>query len=159
MELANILADNQEFLKINNIEKAMGLNKTALVRMIARKEIPEKHKKQIEDWWCEFTKSISASKNIIDYKKPDQKDFDGKEKLTDYSNKLSEIDPKAGDIFEAEKILHKGVIENIKSNYTINTKIDKEEKKHKLWKQGDPAECSNAFYLRYGARTYDEIEK
>lgn len=49
--------------------------------------------------------------------------------------------------------------EQPKTNYSINTEIDKEEKKHKLWKEGDPTEGSNAFYLRYGSRTYDEIEK
>lgn len=32
-----------------------------------------------------------------------------------------------------------------------------ETKVHKLWKQGDPSEGSNAFYLRYGVRYYDEI--
>lgn len=32
-----------------------------------------------------------------------------------------------------------------------------ENKNHKLWQQGDPSEKSNAFYLKYGAFTYDEI--
>ena len=59
MNIAKILADNQDYLKINNIEKAMGLKKTALVRMIARKEIPEKHKKSIEDWWGKFIDALS----------------------------------------------------------------------------------------------------
>lgn len=31
--------------------------------------------------------------------------------------------------------------------------------KHKLWKKGDPAENTNSFFLRYGAFTYDQIEK
>lgn len=37
--------------------------------------------------------------------------------------------------------------------------IDKKNKRHPLWKQGDPPEGSNAFFLRKGAFTYDEIEK
>jgi hypothetical protein len=57
--LAEILADNLDFLKINNIEKAIGLKKTALVRMIARKEIPEKHKEQLENWWNKWHTSIN----------------------------------------------------------------------------------------------------
>lgn len=32
-------------------------------------------------------------------------------------------------------------------------------KKHKLWKEGDPPEKTNAFFLRYGVFSYDEIEK
>jgi len=65
MELAKILADNLEYLKINNIEKEMGLKKTALVRMIARKEIPEKYKKQIEDWWIKWTVSLLHKKETV----------------------------------------------------------------------------------------------
>lgn len=36
-------------------------------------------------------------------------------------------------------------------------KYPAEATKHKLWKQGDPPEGSNSFYLRYGAFTYDQI--
>lgn len=32
-------------------------------------------------------------------------------------------------------------------------------KKHKLWKEGDPPEGTNAFYLRKGCRTYEQLEK
>lgn len=57
-EIAKILAANLEYLKVNNIEKAMGLNKTALVRMIARKEIPEKHQKVVYDWWRKWVTEL-----------------------------------------------------------------------------------------------------
>jgi TPP-dependent pyruvate/acetoin dehydrogenase alpha subunit len=35
----------------------------------------------------------------------------------------------------------------------------KDKPKHKLWKEGDPIEGTNAFYIRKGAFTYDELEK
>lgn len=63
MKLADILAANLDYLKINNIEKSMGLTKTGLVRMIARKEIPEKHKKVVEDWWNNFIQSLIPEKD------------------------------------------------------------------------------------------------
>lgn len=32
------------------------------------------------------------------------------------------------------------------------------ENKHSLWKQGDPKENSNAFYLKYGCYTYEQLK-
>jgi hypothetical protein len=37
--------------------------------------------------------------------------------------------------------------------------VSMEIKKHRLWQAGDPPEGSNAFFLRKGAFTYDEMEK
>lgn len=42
---------------------------------------------------------------------------------------------------------------------TITEKDHVKPKRHKLWKEGDPEEGTNAFYMRKGAYTYDEIEK
>lgn len=36
---------------------------------------------------------------------------------------------------------------------------EKEVTRHKLWKEGDPREGSNGFFLKYGAFKYDEITK
>ena len=60
-KLAEILASNLAFIKVNNIEKAMGLNKTALIRMIARKEIPEKHKEAVTKWWERWVSELVVS--------------------------------------------------------------------------------------------------
>jgi len=39
------------------------------------------------------------------------------------------------------------------------TPSKKEEKKrHPLWKEGDPEEGTNAFYFRYNARYYDDVD-
>jgi hypothetical protein len=40
-----------------------------------------------------------------------------------------------------------------------NKKDEQKSEKHKFWKQGDPPENSNAFFLRFGVFTYDEITK
>jgi hypothetical protein len=72
-KLAEILAANQDYLKVNNIEKAMGLNKTALVRMIARKDIPEKHQKVVFEWWknwmVELIRPVISENNKPENKK------------------------------------------------------------------------------------------
>lgn len=36
--------------------------------------------------------------------------------------------------------------------------LPKVKEKHPKYKNGDPSEKTNAFYLKYGAFTYDEIE-
>jgi len=61
-QLAEILAANSTFLKINNIEKSMGLSKTALVRIIARKEIPEKYQQQVLEWWDRWVGGLNEIK-------------------------------------------------------------------------------------------------
>lgn len=46
-------------------------------------------------------------------------------------------------------------------NYTETKKEDKEDssfEKHKLWKQGDPKENTNAFFMRYDCWNYAELE-
>lgn len=71
--LAEILAANVEYLKVNNIEKAIGLNKTALVRMIARKEIPDKRKDKIMKWWTNWVAGL-ISPVIEENNKPEKKE-------------------------------------------------------------------------------------
>lgn len=46
-----------------------------------------------------------------------------------------------------------------KSIMTVTREVDADAPKHKLWKQGDPPEGSNAFFLRYDCRTYDELQE
>jgi hypothetical protein len=71
--LAEILAANLDYLKVNNIEKAIGLNKTALVRMIARKEIPEKHREVVFKWWAKWVATLIVPV-IEENNKPENKE-------------------------------------------------------------------------------------
>jgi len=75
-----------------------------------------------------------------------------------YECRASEIDPKAGDTQEAHKSLHDAVLNNLPKKEK-EAPVAPENNAHKLWREGDPKENSAAFFMKYGAENYTELQK
>ena len=81
-----------------------------------------------------------------------------------YENIISKIDPKAGDMQEANKVLHDAVLEyangamegELVPKRFVDLAKGLSNPKHPLYKEGDPKEGSMAFYMKYDCYTYEE---
>lgn len=139
--IASLQDDLANGFSKRELEDLIGLPKNSLASILTgKRNLSLKSQLKIKRW------EASEKPNPLDIAK--------------YENDVSKIDPKAGDMQEANKVLHEGVKEYVKGNSILTSTVDNTDlPNHPLYKKGDPKENTNSFYLKYGAFTYNEIKK
>lgn len=154
MDYIKILkADLEKGYSMSDLEKLIGLPKNGLSGILkGGKKLSKKSKLKIAVWeksakpnpleldWEELLDTK------IDFKEPDENSYDVKKQTMVINDEYGQI----GNSGEINRDIWKHT--NIKIS-------EKEVTRHKLWKEGDPREGSNGFFLKYGAFKYDEITK
>jgi len=104
---------------------------------------------------------LNCGAELVNLPKKRQKIFCNNTCRSNYWQKNKRLEEEGLSVDEIIKRMKLTIRKN-KKQISATPKVNeqkKEEGKHQLWKQGDPAEGTSAFYLKYGCYTYKNISQ